>query len=60
MAISILEGFDYGGKLPNFQRDLFETIADMVNYSENYLPDIFECNVKENGKRYRFNITVCS
>lgn len=57
MAISILEGFDYGGKLPNFQRDLFETIADMVNYSENYLPDIFECNVKENGKRYRFNIS---
>ena len=57
MAVSILEGFDYGGPLPNFSRDLFETVADMVAFSEDYLPPVFECNVKENGKRYRFNVS---
>lgn len=57
MAISVLEGFDYGGKLPNFSRDLFETLADMVGFSENYLPAVFECNVIETGERYRYNIS---
>lgn len=52
--ISILDNFDYGGQEPNFTRDLFETVADMVAFSENYLPDVFECNVKEDGKRYRY------
>ncbi|MCQ2576537.1 MAG: hypothetical protein MJ162_07315 [Treponema sp.] len=57
MAVSILEGFDYGGNLPNFSRDLFETVADMVAFSEDYLPPVFECNVQENGKRYRYNVS---
>ena len=57
MAISVLEGFDYGGQLPNFSRDLFETVADMVAYEEVYLPPVFETNVVETGKRYRYNVS---
>ena len=57
MAVSILEGFDYGGQLPNFSRDLFETVADMVAYEEVYLPPVFETNVVETGKRYRYNVS---
>lgn len=57
MAISVMDGFDYGGKDPNFTRDLFETVADMVAFSENYLPPVFECNVQENGQRYRYNVS---
>lgn len=57
MAISVMDGFDYGGKDPNFSRDLFATVADMVAFSENYLPPVFECNVIETGKRYRYNVS---
>lgn len=56
MAVSILEGFDYGGNLPNFSRDLFATVAEMAAFSEDYLPPVFECNVQEDGKRYRYNV----
>lgn len=55
MALSFLDNVDYRGKKPNFTRDLFETIVEMVAFSENYLPDIFiTCN-KEDGKIYIFN-----
>lgn len=55
--ISILDNFDYGGQEPNFTRDLFNTVADMVDFSEKYLPPVFECNVIETGKRYRYNVS---
>lgn len=55
MAISTLDNFDYKGKKPNFARDLFDTVADMVAFSENYLPDIFIASVIENGNTYVFN-----
>jgi hypothetical protein len=53
-GISTLEGFDYKGQLPNFSRDLFATVADMVAFSENYLPDVFITQVVENGKTYKY------
>ena len=57
MALSFLDNVDYRGKKPNFTRDLFETIADMAAFNENYLPDVFlTCN-KESGKPYIYNRT---
>lgn len=53
-GISILSGFDYKGQLPNFSRDMFTTVADMVAFNENYLPDVFITNVVENGKTYKY------
>lgn len=53
-GISTLEGFDYRGQLPNFSRDLFNTVADMVAFSENYLPEVFITQVVEDGKTYKY------
>lgn len=55
MAISFLDNINIKKKAPNVERDLFATIEDMVAWSENYLPDVFETNVIETGKRYRYN-----
>ena len=57
MAISLLDNIAIKKKSPNVERDLFATIADMTAYNENYLPDVFECNVIEDGNRYRYNRT---
>jgi hypothetical protein len=53
-GISTLEGFDYRGQSPNFSRDMFATVSDMVAYNENYLPDVFITQVVENGKTYKY------
>lgn len=55
MALSFLDNVDYRGKKPNFTRDLFDTIADMVAFDENYLPDVFIASNKETGKQYVYN-----
>lgn len=54
--IQVADNFNYRGKKPNFDRDSFDTLYDMKNYSENSLDDghIFYC--KETGKHYKFNI----
>lgn len=57
MAISFLDNIGIKKQAPNVQRDLFDTVADMVAWSENWLPDVFECNVKETGQRYRYNVS---
>ena len=57
MSISLLDNLSIKKKSPNVERDLFDTVADMVAFSENYLPDVFECNVKEDGQRYRYNVS---
>ena len=57
MAISLLDNIAIKKRSPNVERDLFATIADMAAYNENYLPDVFECNVIEDGNRYRYNRT---
>ena len=53
-GISTLSGFDYRGQQPNFSRDMFTTVAEMVAFSENYLPDVFITQVVENGKTYKY------
>ena len=55
MALSFLDNVDYRGKKPNFTRDLFETVADMAAFNENYLPDVFIACNKEDGKIYVYN-----
>jgi len=57
MSISLLDNLSIKKKSPNVERDLFNTIADMVAFSENYLPSVFECNVVEDGNRYRYNVS---
>jgi len=55
MSISLLDNFDLRAKKQNFQRDAFESISDMANFSENYLPDMFDSFCYEDGKKYRYN-----
>ena len=55
MALSFLDNVDYRGKKPNFTRDLFDTVADMAAFNENYLPDVFLACNKEGGKVYVYN-----
>lgn len=55
MSISLLDNISIKKKAPNVERDLFNTIAEMAVFNENYLPDVFECNVIEDGNRYRYN-----
>lgn len=57
MAISLIDNLDIKKKSPDVARQLFDTIADMVAYSENYLPSVYECNVADTGKRYRYMAT---
>ena len=56
MGISILDNFDYRAGKPNFTRDLFATVDEMVAFPEMYLPSVFECNIAETGDRYRYNV----
>lgn len=55
MSISLLDNFDLRAKKPDTNRQLFNTIAEMAAFNENYLPDVYECNVVEDGNRYRYN-----
>ncbi|MCQ2086444.1 MAG: hypothetical protein MJZ37_00010 [Bacilli bacterium] len=57
MAASIIDQFDYKGQKQNFKRDAFDTIFEMTNFSENYLPPIFEAFCYETGLKYRYNIS---
>lgn len=36
---------------------MFESISDMANFSENYLPDLFEAYNKEDGNKYKYNVS---
>lgn len=50
--ISLADNLSIRGKKPNVERDLFDTLENMKNYSPNYLPDIFLAACKETGKFY--------
>lgn len=39
-------------EVPNFTRDLFETLDEMKNYNEILLPSVFVSSVKETGRTY--------
>lgn len=53
--IQVADNFNYRGKKPNFDRDNFDTLQDMKNYSENSLDDGHISYCKETNKHYKFN-----
>ncbi|MCQ2209108.1 MAG: hypothetical protein MJZ34_02340 [Paludibacteraceae bacterium] len=54
MSVSMLDNISYKGQLPDNVRSQFATIAEMVAYNENYLPDIYVTLCVETGKQYMF------
>ena len=54
MAVSMLDNISYKGKKPDNVRSYFETIADMVAFSENYLPDAYITLCGEDNNQYKF------
>lgn len=54
MAISLLSNLSINMQEQNVSRDAFETIADMVAFSENYLPPMFDAYCYEDGRKYRY------
>ena len=56
MAITILDELDLTGPVPNFQRDIVNTISEFSSSTMLLkYPDLFEVNCKEDGCRYRLN-----
>ena len=55
MAISLGSNLALHTRLPLDDRTIMETIEEMKDYPENFLPDIAYCFVKEDGKMYVFN-----
>ena len=56
MAISLIDNLKIQNKKQNVERDSFVSIADMVAYSPNYLPNLFHAMCEETGKMYVYNI----
>ena len=54
MAIKIGSNFAYNGKLPNFERDSFETKAAMKAFDENSIDEGHLSYCKEDGKVYQY------
>ena len=54
--IQVADNFNYRGKKPNFDRDSFDTLYDMKNYSENSLDD-GHTNIINKGFQY-FDTTI--
>ena len=57
MAISILNGFDYGGQSYDFTRQGFATLEEMASYPEFYLPPLYIALCEETGKPYLYNVS---
>lgn len=55
MAVNMLDNFDIRKSTPNVKRDMFETVADMKDFNENYLPQVFIATCVEDGCIYIFN-----
>ena len=55
MAFGLMDTFIYKGKKPNFSRDQFQTLEEMIGYPEYYLPDTFIATCVEDGNAYLFN-----
>lgn len=56
MAISLIDNLKIQNKKQNVERDSFVSIADMVGYSPNYLPNLFHAMCEETGKMYVYNV----
>ncbi len=54
MAILLSSNFSYQGKLPNFERDSFDTLADMKSFLETSLDDGHIAYCKETGGTYKY------
>lgn len=54
MAIKIGANFAYNGKLPNFERDSFETKAAMKAFNENNIDEGHLSYCKEDGNIYQY------
>ena len=57
MAIKIGSNFAYNGKLPNFERDSFETKAAMKAFDENSIDEGHISYCKEDGNIYQYKHT---
>ncbi len=57
MAIGVPDNFSYGGKKPNFERDQFTTLAEMLAYSPEFLDEGHISYCKEDGKHYKWTGT---
>lgn len=57
MAIKIGANFAYNGKLPNFERDSFETKAAMKAFDENSIDEGHLSYCKEDGNIYQYKHT---
>ena len=55
MAVSMLDNFNIRKSSPNVERDMFQTIEDMKDYNENYLPQVFIATCVEDGGVWIFN-----
>ena len=54
MGVSMLDNINYKGQKPDNSRSQFDTIEEMVAYSENYLPAIYVTLCAETGKQYKY------
>lgn len=54
MAIAISANLSYQGKLPNFERDSFDTLADMKSFPETSLDDGHISYCKETKGTYKY------
>ena len=55
MAIPALDSFSALGEFQNFERDAFETLEDMKNFNEDFLPEQFVAICYEDASMYYFN-----
>lgn len=55
MALSFLDNINILSKKPDVVRQMHNSLSDMVNFSENYLPDLYIATCVETGKAYLFN-----
>lgn len=54
MAITIAANLSYQGRLPNFERDSFDTLADMKSFPETSLDDGHISYCKETKDTYKY------
>lgn len=57
MSQQVLTNLDYKGKRPNFERDQFDTLAEMKAYPEKFLDEGHLSFCKETGIRYEYKST---
>ena len=56
MSVSMIDNISYKGKKSDNIRSQFSTLAEMVAYSENYLPDMYDSFCLETRKKYRYDV----